>query len=78
MGDEEDGSDSVHCHTDLSTCCSGAQGPHHYFAIGISPMEQDCHSLDRVVSVNILWSERSTSQWWCHNVWHFLLQYSNY
>ena len=22
------GSDSVQCHTDLSTCCSGAQGAH--------------------------------------------------
>ena len=27
VGKAEDGSDSVHCHTDRSTCCSGAQGP---------------------------------------------------
>ena len=27
VGDAEDGSDSVQCHTDLVTCCSGAQGP---------------------------------------------------
>ena len=27
VGDAGDGSDSVQCHTDLSTCCSGAQGP---------------------------------------------------
>ena len=26
--DYYDGSDSVQCHTDLSSCCSGAQGPH--------------------------------------------------
>ena len=25
---EPDGSDSVQCHTDLSPCCSGRQGPH--------------------------------------------------
>ena len=28
VGRPEDGGDSVECHTDLSTCCSGAQGPH--------------------------------------------------
>ena len=28
VGDEENGGDSVQCHTDLGTCCSGAQGPH--------------------------------------------------
>ena len=28
VGDAEDGSDSVQCHTDLSTCCSDAQGVH--------------------------------------------------
>ena len=28
MGDGSSGSDSVQCHTDLSTCCSGAQGSH--------------------------------------------------
>ena len=26
VGNADDGSDSVQCHTDLSTCCSGAQG----------------------------------------------------
>ena len=26
VGNDEDGSDSVQCHTDLSTCCSDAQG----------------------------------------------------
>ena len=26
VGDTRDGSDSVQCHTDLSTCCSGDQG----------------------------------------------------
>ena len=26
VGNAIDGSDSVHCHTDLSTCCGGAQG----------------------------------------------------
>ena len=37
VGSEPDGSDSVQCHTDLSTCCSGAQGPYRgdwYFPIG--------------------------------------------
>ena len=28
MGSASDNSDSVVCHTDLSTCCSGGQGPH--------------------------------------------------
>ena len=28
MGSAGDDSDSVVCHTDLSTCCSGGQGPH--------------------------------------------------
>ena len=28
VGDAVSGSDSVQCHTDLSTCCSGPQGPH--------------------------------------------------
>ena len=29
VGDDGSGSDSIQCHTDLSTCCSGAQGVHH-------------------------------------------------
>ena len=28
VGDDASGSDSVQCHSDLSTCCSGAQGSH--------------------------------------------------
>ena len=28
VGDDGSGSDSVQCHTDLGTCCSGAQGVH--------------------------------------------------
>ena len=28
VGDNRSGSDSVQCHTDLTTCCSGAQGTH--------------------------------------------------
>ena len=28
VGHDDSGSDSVQCHTDLSTCCSGAQGFH--------------------------------------------------
>ena len=28
VGSNISGSDSVQCHTDLSTCCSSAQGPH--------------------------------------------------
>ena len=28
VGNDDSGSDSVQCHTDLSTCCSMAQGPH--------------------------------------------------
>ena len=37
VGSEPDGSDSVQCRTDLSTCCSNAQGPHRgdwYFPYG--------------------------------------------
>ena len=29
VGSDGDNSDSVVCHTDLTTCCSGSQGPHH-------------------------------------------------
>ena len=28
VGNDDSGSDSVQCHTDLSTCCTGTQGPH--------------------------------------------------
>ena len=38
VGDETSGSDSVQCLTDLSTCCSGNEGPHRgdwYFPDGI-------------------------------------------
>ena len=28
VGDDDSGSDSVLCHTDLDTCCTMAQGPH--------------------------------------------------
>ena len=28
VGDDVSGSDSVECHTDLTTCCSGGQGVH--------------------------------------------------
>ena len=28
VGDDDSGSDSVQCHTDLTTCCSSAQGSH--------------------------------------------------
>ena len=28
VGNSSNGSNSVQCHTDLSTCCSGSQGPH--------------------------------------------------
>ena len=37
VGYSSNGSNSVQCHTDLSTCCSGAQGPHRgdwYFPSG--------------------------------------------
>ena len=29
VGNDDSGSDSVQCHTDLSTCCSDTQGEHH-------------------------------------------------
>ena len=28
VGDDDSGSDSVQCHTDLNTCCTGTQGIH--------------------------------------------------
>ncbi|CAI8046731.1 hypothetical protein GBAR_LOCUS25838, partial [Geodia barretti] len=28
VGNDGSGSDSVQCHTDLSTCCSGTEGSH--------------------------------------------------
>ena len=38
VGNDVSGSDSVQCHTDLSTCCRAAQGPHRgdwYFPNGV-------------------------------------------
>ena len=54
--DYYDGSDSVQCHTDLSTCCSGAQGTHRgdwYFPIGtrlpfFSGVMYECRGAQRV------------------------------
>ena len=36
VGNDDSGSDSVQCHSDLATCCTGAQGPHRgdWFAPG--------------------------------------------
>ena len=37
VGSDGSGSDSIQCHTDLSTCCSSTQGPHRgdwYFPSG--------------------------------------------
>ena len=37
VGNDASGSDSVQCHTDLSTCCTNVDGPHHgdwYFPDG--------------------------------------------
>ena len=33
----------LQCHTDLTTCCSGAQGPNPGTNPGTSPMERGCH-----------------------------------
>ena len=47
VGDDDSGSDNVQCHTDLETCCSGAQGSHRgdwYFPIGTRlPFYVDIH-----------------------------------
>ena len=40
VGNNVSGSDSVQCHTDLSTCCTSTYGPHRgdwYFPDGIRP-----------------------------------------
>ena len=47
VGSADDNSDSVVCHTDLSTCCSGSQGPHRgdwYFPDGtVLPLSGDIY-----------------------------------
>ena len=47
VGSASDNSDSVVCHTDLGTCCSGSQGPHRgdwYFPDGtVLPLSGDIY-----------------------------------
>ena len=47
VGNSSNGSNSIQCHTDLSTCCSGSQGPHRgdwYFPNGtILPFSGDMY-----------------------------------
>ena len=47
VGSADDNRDSVVCHTDLSTCCSGGQGPHRgdwYFPDGtVLPLSGDIY-----------------------------------
>ena len=49
VGYSSDGSNSVQCHTDLSTCCSGSQGSHRgdwYFSNGtILPFSGDMYKV---------------------------------
>ena len=42
VGNDNSGSDSVQCHTDLSTCCSGAQSEHRgdWFAPAVNSKER--------------------------------------
>ena len=46
------GSDSVQCHTDLSTCCTGTQGVHRGDWYSLVEL-LDCHSLVEVISMSI-------------------------
>ena len=46
VGNDDSDSDSVQCHTDLSTCCTGAQGEHRgdWIPPGILYIvKRDCH-----------------------------------
>ena len=49
VGNSSNGSNSIQCHTDLSTCCSGRQGPHRgdwYFPNGtILPFSGDMYKV---------------------------------
>ena len=52
-----DNSNSVHCHTDLSTCCSGSQGAHRgdwYFPSGTRlPLSGDVYEARRAQRVEL-------------------------
>ena len=57
VGDDSKGSDSVQCHTDLATCCSGSQGVHRgdwYFPNGTRlPFSGDVYEARGAQRVNI-------------------------
>ena len=57
VGNYTNGSDSVLCHTDLSTCCSGSQGPHRgdwYFPNGTRlPLSGDIYEGRGAQRVNL-------------------------
>ena len=58
VGDDNSGSDSVQCHTDLYTCCSGADGSHRgdwYFSGGTTrlPFSGDIYEARRTQRVEL-------------------------
>ena len=60
VGRPEDGGDSLECHTDLSTCCSGTDGPHRgdwYFPDGgrlqFSPGSDDIYEQREAQQVDL-------------------------
>ena len=66
VGDDISGSDSVQCHTDLSTCCSISQGSHRgdwYFPDGTRlPFSGIIHQSRRGRKVDLRHYRSSTSQ----------------
>ena len=67
VGDDVSGSDSVQCHTDLLTCCSGTDGPHRgdwYFPDGTRlpfPGNVDIYEARRTQRVDINRMNSATS-----------------
>ena len=58
VGDDSSGSDSVQCHTDLSTCCTKSEGPHRgdwYFPGGTTrlPFSGDIYEARRTQRVEL-------------------------
>ena len=65
VGNSSNGSNSIQCHTDLGTCCSGSQGPHRgdwYFPDGtVLPFAGDSVPIGLGRSAQIVTIRRTTA-----------------
>ena len=71
VGRADNGSDSIHCHTDLENCCSMTEGPHHrgdWFFPNRSRLDFHLRLCMRVVGISLLtfrmWVGHKTSRSW--------------